>query len=201
MMIIPQLVKREARPHFSATYCSLLLRIHLRRYHMTLCWFAPKHQKDFSHLFHILFFLSSPQLGSHEFPSADYFLLLSLILTVLHSLFAHKKHLPSHTLPGAFPGPILSHSAAFVTATFWVLEIMLTFSSMLCVIWAALTPLFPSQRERKATTQHTNFYWIQTHGQAGIDTFSYQHRANCHFFTSNFSWSAHLWSHCTGVCR
>lgn len=134
MMIIPQLVKREARPHFSATYCSLLLRIHLRRYHMTLCWFAPKHQKDFSYLFHILFFLSSPQLGSHEFPSADYFLLLSLILTVLHSPFAHTKHLPSHTLPGAFPGPILSHRAAFVTATLWVLEIMLTFSSMLCAM-------------------------------------------------------------------
>lgn len=109
MTITPWLVNWEARPHFAATYCSLILRIHLRRYYMILCWFVPKHQKDFSHLFHIIifFFLKPPVRISQIF--------FSRLFPSPFTDFSRVVHLLPYTLYGAFPGPILSHSAAFVT--------------------------------------------------------------------------------------
>lgn len=156
MTITPWLVNWEARPHFAATYCSLILRIHLRRYYMILCWFVPKHQKDFSHLFHIIiFFFSSPQLGSHKFSSADYFLLLSLILAELSIVCTHKAFAALHIIWSLPWSHIVTQCSICHHSESWE---KCSPSHPCNVSGAALTPIFPSQKERKATTKHTNFY-------------------------------------------
>lgn len=195
MMITPWLINWEAKPHFSATYCSLENSLEEIPYYVVLlCSQGP--EGLFSPLPYSFF--------SSQAPSKDLTCFLQQIISFSFHWFEPSTsfsictHEAFTTLCITWSLPCSQGSAAFVTVLFSVLEIMLTFSSMLC---AALTPGFPSQRERKATTQHTNFSCIQTHGEAGIYTLSCQHRANCHFFASKLPWTVHLWSHCIGECR
>lgn len=112
------------------------------------------------------FFSFEPQLGSQEFsfsrlsfpsPSTDF-------NRALHFPFADREQLSPHALAGAFPSPC-GHTVQHLSLSYsgpW--KCFPLPSHPCCVSRAALAPSFPSQRERKAITQHSNFYQIQPHG-------------------------------------